>query len=209
VLRGRPSDGLPPFDFEAASMHVAARTGAAPPQRDVVSYALYPRVLDDFFAFQNRCGDVSLLPTPVYFYGLEPGEEVWVEIETGKTLVVSLEAVGEPDGEGNVTVYFKLNGQNRHVTVADRARVEEVDVRRRADPQRPGEVGAPMPGRVIARHCREGVGVEAGDPLVSLEAMKMETIVRAPVTGTVREICADVKAQVRGHDLLVVVEPAS
>ncbi|MBL9079783.1 MAG: pyruvate carboxylase [Planctomycetes bacterium] len=206
-LEGRPSDGLPPFDFAKATEHVEARTGRRPAMRDVVSYALYPRVLDDFFAFQNRCGDVSLLPTPVYFYGLAMGQEVWIEIEPGKTLVISLEAMSEPDEEGHVTVYFKLNGQNRQVAVPDRSRTKETEQRRRADPALPGEVGAPMPGRVIGLHCREGQVVAAGEPLVTLEAMKMETVVRAPIAGTVRELCTDVKAQVKGQDLLVVLDP--
>jgi pyruvate carboxylase len=165
-------------------------------------------VLDDFFAFQNRCGDVSLLPTPVYFYGLEMGQEVWVEIEPGKTLVVSLEAMGEPDDEGHVTVYFKLNGQNRMVTVPDRSLAKETEARRRADPAVKGEVGAPMPGRVIGVNCREGQAVAEGEPLLTLEAMKMETVVRAPIAGTVRELCTDVKAQVRAQDLLLVLDPA-
>jgi pyruvate carboxylase len=208
ALEGRPSDGLEPYDFEAAARHVAARTGREPAFRDVVSYALYPRVLDDFFAFQNQCGDVSILPTPVYFYGLQAGQEVWVEIEPGKTLVISLEAVGDADAEGNVTVFFKLNGQSRHVTVADKSKVVEADARRRADPAQPGDVGAPMPGRVIALAVREGAAVQAGEPLLTLEAMKMETVVRAPVAGTVRELCTDVKAAVKGGDLLVVLAPA-
>ncbi|MCB9887838.1 MAG: pyruvate carboxylase [Planctomycetes bacterium] len=207
-LVGSPSDGMPPFDFAAASEHVEQRTGRAASRRDVLSYALYPRVMDDFFTFRNRCGDVSLLPTPVYFYGLEMGQEVWVEIEPGKTLVVSLEAMGEPDEEGNVTVYFKLNGQNRQVLVRDRSLGGEVDSRRRADPAVAGEVGAPMPGRVIALHVAEGAAVAAGDPLLTLEAMKMETVVRAPVDGTVRELCVDDKQQVKAQDLLVVVDVA-
>jgi len=208
TLDGRPSDGLLPFDFDAATQKLQQRLGRRPSQREVVSHALYPRVLDDYFAFTARCGDVSLLPTPVYFYGLEPGNEVWVEIEPGKTLVISLEALSEPDAEGMVTVYVKLNGQNRQVSVPDRSRQKDVDVRRRADPARPGEVGAPMPGRVIALHCREGVVVQAGDPLLTLEAMKMETVVRAPLGGTVREIATDVKAQVKAQDLLVVLASA-
>ncbi|HEU4419253.1 MAG TPA: pyruvate carboxylase [Planctomycetota bacterium] len=206
VLQGRPSDGLPPFDFVQATRHVTERMGVEPAMRDVVSYALYPRVLDDFFAFQNRYGDVSILPTPAYFYGLEKGQEVWIEIEPGKTLVVSLEAKGEPDAEGDVTVYFKLNGQNRQVTVPDRSLVKDAEARRRADPAAAGEVGAPMPGRVIVLHCREGQNVPAGEPLLTLEAMKMETIVRAPVAGTVRELCTDVKSQVKTQDLLVVID---
>ena len=105
-----------------------------------------------------------------------------------------------------MTVYFKLNGQNRQVAVPDRSLVKETEQRRRADPAVPGEVGAPMPGRVIALHCREGQEVAAGEQLVTLEAMKMETVVRAPVAGTVRELCTDVKLQVRAQDLLVVLD---
>ncbi|MCA8952466.1 MAG: pyruvate carboxylase [Planctomycetes bacterium] len=207
ALTGRPSDGMAPFDFEVAAEHVATQTGDEPAPRDVVSYALYPRVLDDFFAFRRRCGDVSLLPTPVYFYGIEMGQEVWVELEPGKTLVISLEAQSEPDADGDVTVFFKLNGQNRPITVTDRSRVPEGSERRRADPQKPGEVGAPMPGRVVTLHCQEGATVAAGDALITLEAMKMETVVRAPIAGTVLELCTDTKAQVQAADLLVVIEP--
>jgi pyruvate carboxylase len=207
TLEGRPSDGMAAFDFKKAAEHIEQRTGVPPEPRDVVSYALYPRVLDDFFAFQSRCGDVSLLPTPVYFYGLDMGQEVWIEIEPGKTLVVSLEAKSEPDEEGHVSVYFKLNGQSRRIAVPDRSLTKDVETRRRADPAQPGDVGAPMPGRVIVLHCREGAAVAAGEPLLTLEAMKMETIVRAPVAGTVRELCTDVKAQVKAQDLLVVIDP--
>jgi pyruvate carboxylase len=208
TMSGQPSEGMAPFDLATAARHVQTQTGEEAPLRDVLSYALYPRVLDDHFVFRNRCGDVSLLPTPVYFYGLEMGQEVWVELEPGKTLLVSLEARGEPDEDGNVTVYFKLNGQNRQVLVRDRSLVGEADTRRRADPANVGDVGAPMPGRVIAMHVTEGATVAPGDPLLTLEAMKMETVVRAPVAGTVRELCVDAKQQIKAQDLLVVLDPA-
>jgi pyruvate carboxylase len=209
VLSGRPSDGMEPFDFEAAKAHCAARMGRAPEDRDVVSYALYPRVLDDYFAFRTRCSDVSLLPTPVYFYGLEMGQEVWIELERGKALLVSLEARSEPDDEGLVTVYFKLNGQNRQVVVPDRSLEGEVVTRRRADPSKSSDVGSPMPGSVIALHVVEGADVAEGDPVLTLEAMKMETIVRATCSGRVRELCTDVAASVQSDDLLVIIEPRS
>jgi len=209
VLVGRAGDGMPQFDFAAAASHMQSRIGRQPLGREVVSYALYPRVVDDYFAFRETCGDVSILPTPVYFYGLEPGQEVWVEIEPGKTLVILLEAIGEPDADGNVTVFFKLNGQNRHVSVLDKSRVSSVDARRKADPGQPGEVGSPMPGRVIGVHVSEDQAVEAGAPLLTLEAMKMETVVRAPLSGEVRELCTDVGNQVLGSDLLVVMETGS
>ncbi|MFT4840395.1 MAG: pyruvate carboxylase [Planctomycetota bacterium] len=206
VLSGRPSDGMAPFDFAAATDHVTARMNREPLPRDVVSYALYPRVMDEYFSFRNHYSDVSLLPTPVYFYGLEVGQEVWVELEQGKALLVSLDARSEPDDEGMVTVYFKLNGQNRQVVVPDRSLEGEVVTRRRADDSKPGDVGSPMPGRVIVLHVAEGAEVAEGDPVLTLEAMKMETIVRATCSGTVRELCTDVGAAVQAGDLLVVLE---
>ena len=190
----------------AARQHCEDRLSRPVLARDVVSYALYPRVLDDYFAFRNRCSDVSLLPTPVYFYGLDIGQEVWIELEPGKSLLVSLEALSEPDEHGHVTVYFKLNGQNRQVVVADRSVESEVEARRRADAAAPGEVGAPMPGRVITLHVGEGEDVAEGAPLLTLEAMKMETVVRAPSDGTVRELCVDVGLAVEGGDLLVALD---
>jgi pyruvate carboxylase len=204
IVTGNPSDGMAPFDFAKARAQLTERLGREPKHHEVVSHALYPRVLDDFFAFQTRCGDVSLLPTPVYFYGLDIGQEVWIELEPGKTLLVQLDARGEPDADGNVTVYFKLNGQHRQVVVADRALVKDEEQFRRADAATPGQVGAPMPGRVVALHVQEGQKVDAGEPLLTLEAMKMETIVRAPVAGAVRELCTDVKAAVKAAELLVV-----
>jgi pyruvate carboxylase len=208
VLQGRPGTGLGPFDFAAAAAAIESRTGRTPGDRELISYALYPRVMEEHFAFQSRCGDVSMLPTPAYFYGIEPGSELWVEIEEGKTLVISLEALGEPDAEGLQTVYFKLNGQGRPVAVPVRGLAKTVEARRQADPGQPGEVGAPMPGTVVAVNCREGNAVTAGEPLLTLEAMKMETVVRAPVAGTVREIATDVRAAVRARDLLVVLDLA-
>ena len=162
--------------------------------------------MDDYFAFRNRCGDVSLLPTATYFYGLEVGQEVWVELEKGKTLVVALDAQSEPDEAGMVTVYFKLNGQNRQIVVADKSLEGEVETRRRADPASPGEVGSPMPGRVISLAVVEGAEVQEGDPLLTLEAMKMETVVRAPAAGAVRELHTDVGRAVQAQDLLVVLD---
>ncbi len=206
VLSGRPSDGLAPFDFDAAREHVVSRMNRAPQDRDIVSYALYPRVLDDYFAFRNRHSDVSLLPTPVYFYGLDMGQEVWIEIERGKTLLVSLEARAAPDEQGMVTVYFKLNGQSRRVVVPDRSLEGEVETRRKADAANPGEVGSPMPGRVIVLHVAEGAEVVEGDPILTLEAMKMETIVRASVAGIVQQLHTDVGASVQAEDLLIVVD---
>ena len=170
------------------------------------SHALYPRVLGDHLNLLNRHGDVSIIDTRTYLYGLELGQEVWINLEPGRTLVISLEAIGKPDSRGRCRVFFKLNGQGRQVVVQDRSLTETVEASaRKAEPNNPDHVGSPMPGTVIGVHCAVGDTVAEGAPLVTLEAMKMETIVRAPRDGSVTELVAPpVKASVGADDLLVV-----
>ncbi|WP_240360739.1 biotin/lipoyl-containing protein [Pyxidicoccus caerfyrddinensis] len=122
------------------------------------------------------------LPTPNDFYGREVGQEIWVDLEPGKTRVISLSAVGEPDEDGCRTVYFALNGHNRSVLVRDRSRAAKVEARRQADRGNPNHVAASMPGTVIALHVKPGARVEAGAPLVTLEAMKLERAQSAQCT---------------------------
>ena len=137
---------------------------------------------------------------------MEVAQEIWVDLEAGKTLVISLSAVGEPDDDGCRTVYFALNGHNRSVQVRDRSLTAKVDARRQADRGNPNHVAASMPGTVIALHVKPGVHVEAGAPLVTLEAMKMETVVRAPHAGTVAEVVPALKGAVQCGDLLAVLQ---
>ncbi len=209
VLTGRPSDSMEAMDLDDLAQSIRPKLDHEPNLAETVSAALYPRVLDDHFDFTGRYGDVSLLDTPTYFYGLEPGQEVWVQIEEGKTLVISLDAVGDLMGDGMRQVYFKLNGQTRTVSVRDNDASTGEDLGgRKAEASRPGEVGSPMPGTVIALHVEEGQTVEEGDPLLTLEAMKMETVVRAPISGTVDELLVDLKCAVESGDLLVSVSEA-
>jgi pyruvate carboxylase len=215
VLKGqpfvedRPGAGLAPLDLDELQDRLSARLGEKIQPHEAISHALYPRVLDDHFEFRHRCGDVSVLSSSAYFYGLEPGREIWVQIEEGKTLVLELSAVSDPNDEGTRTAYFLLNGQSRQVTVQDRSLgAPRESGGRKADPAAPGEVGAPMPGTVIALQAEVGEAVEAGDPLVTLAAMKMETIVRAPVSGTVVELLPKVKDAVAAGDLLAVLTAA-
>jgi pyruvate carboxylase len=209
VLHGLPGDdgrsggSLPALDLEGLGARLEKRFGRAMAPHEVVSAALYPRVLDEFFAFRNRYGDVSILDTPSYFYGMEPGDDVWVELEEGKTLVVRFDAVSEPNEDGTRTVYFTLNGQGRPVTVVDRSVAAEDGGSRKAEPSNPDHVGAPMPGKVIATAVQAGDVVAEGDPLVTLEAMKMETVVRAHRSGTVAELLTAEGRSVQGGDLLL------
>jgi pyruvate carboxylase len=212
VLKGLPQLGagssaeLEPLDLEELGRLLESQLGRVPVPHEIVSAALYPRVFGDYVDFRNRHGDVSILDTPVFFYGLEPGQEIWVELEAGKTLVISLNAVSDPHPNGTRTVFFTLNGQGRQVTVSDRSIADETENRRRADDDQPGEVGAPMPGTVIALHCQEGQRVQEGDPLLDLEAMKMETVVRSPRAGTVVDVVVNLQDGVQRGDLLIAVE---
>jgi pyruvate carboxylase len=148
---------------------------------------------------------VSTLPTPAYFYGLPVGEELFVEIELGKTLVVRNLAVGETDDKGMVTVFFELNGQPRRVKVPDRAHgASGSAARRKAEPGNELQVAAPMPGVISTVAISAGQEIKAGDVLVSIEAMKMETAIHAERDGKVAEVLVRTGDQIDAKDLLVV-----
>jgi pyruvate carboxylase len=205
-VEGRPSATMAPLDLEALQKELSQKAGRPLTRQDAISAALYPRVMAAYLEEHGRYEDVSILDTATYFYGMEVGQELWVDIEPGKTLVISLSAVGEPDENGMRTVYFALNGHARTVQVRDRSRASKAEARRKADRGNPGHVAASMPGVVIALHAKAGQKVEAGAPLITLEAMKMETVVRAPRGGTLSELLASLKGPVQGGDLLAVLE---
>jgi pyruvate carboxylase len=203
-VEGRPGATMPPLDLDERARQLAAKLGRPATRQEAVSHALYPRVLDDFFDGRARFEDLSILDTPTYFYGLDVGQERWIELEPGKTLVVSLEAVSDAANDGTRTVFFELNGHKRQVSVRDRSLVSQVAERRTADRANPAHVGASMPGMVIAVHQQAGATVAAGAPLLTLEAMKMETVIRAPRAGQLIELVATLKSRVQAGDLLAV-----
>jgi pyruvate carboxylase len=202
-LRGRPGASLPPADFAAATAKVEKLLGTRPSDRDVVSYLLYPRVYADFVAQQQAFSDMSVFPTPAFFYGMQPGEDISVDIEPGKTLIIKFLTVGDPHPDGRRTVFFELNGQARSVTVLDNALETESSRRPKADPNDPSQVAAPMPGLVVAVAVRPGNSVTKGEKLLTLEAMKMETTLYAPRDGKIAEILVTPATQVEMGDLLV------
>ncbi len=206
IVKGLPSDGLPPIDLQKLGEELSKRHGRPIARHEAVSAALYPRVLDDYWTQLARYEDVSILDTPTYFYGIETGQEVWVELEPGKTLVLSLSAVGEANDEGIRTVYFEVNGHARQVPVRDRSLASAVQERRKADRADQRQLGASMPGTVIALQAKPGQKVEAGAPLMTLEAMKMETVVRAPRAGIVKELVPALRSAVQAGDLLAVLD---
>jgi pyruvate carboxylase len=203
ALRGRPGASLPPADFAALRRDLEGQTGRPVAEADVLSYALYPRVVPEFLAHQQKYSNTSVLPTPVFFYGMERGEEVSVDIEPGKTLIIKFQAVGDPHEDGTRTIFFELNGQPREVQVQDRSLLSEVQAHPKADPNNPLHVGAPMPGLVVSVTVAPGEQAAAGQKLVTLEAMKMETTVYAERAGQVAEVLVRKGAQVDAGDLLL------
>ena len=180
--------------------------GREPPRRDVISYLLYPTVYRDFADHQSKYSDTSVFPTPVFFYGQEAGEEIAIDIERGKTLIVNFLAVGEPHPDGKRTVFFELNGQPRDVNVVDRTLEPETLAAVQADPDDPKQIGSRMPGMVVAVPVRVGDTVAPGDKLLSLEAMKMETTLFAERDGKVAEVLVYPGSQVAPGDLMIRLE---
>jgi pyruvate carboxylase len=202
-IQGRPGASLPPADFAATRTKVEAQIGRRIDDRELVTYLLYPRVFTDLAAHEAKYSDTSVLPTTVFFYGMEPGEETSIDIEPGKTLILKFLTVGEPHIDGSRTVFFELNGQPREVVVADKSLASEVVARRKAEAGNPLQVGAPMPGLVARVAVEPGEHVAAGQKLFALEAMKMETTVYAERTATIAEVLVQAGTQVEAGDLLL------
>jgi pyruvate carboxylase len=203
-LRVRPGEALPPADLAGAREEAEKTVRRRISDRELASYLLYPKVFLDFAEHQRRHGDVSGLPTPVFFHGLARDDELFVDIERGKTLVIRYLARGEADEEGRRTIFFELNGQPREVKVTDRSLAVTVEARRMADEGDPAHVGAPMPGLVTAVSVRAGDRVARGDRLVSIEAMKMETGVFAERDAEVVEVLVAAGTAVETKQLLLV-----
>jgi pyruvate carboxylase len=205
-LRGRPGASLPPADFAATRRQLEKQLKRPVSDRDVITHLLYPRVFPDFVEHQRLYSDTSVLPTPVFFYGMEPGEEVSFDIEKGKTLIVKFLTVGDPHPDGRRLVFFELNGQPRDVLVQDHSLAAEVQKRPRAEPGNPLHVAAPMPGLVVAVTATVGEQVAAGQKLCTLEAMKMETTLYAERAGRVAEVLVRPGTQVEAGELLLRLE---
>jgi pyruvate carboxylase len=204
VLAGRDVKiGVTPLTPEQS----AALDGASVERRAALNTLLFPGPTKIFRDMRDAYGDLSVLDTPDYLYGLVAGAEHVVEIEKGVQLFVGLEAIGEADDKGMRTVMTTLNGQLRPVFVRDRS--IEVDVRQaeKADTTRPGQVAAPFSG-VVTLKSAEGDKVEAGQAVASIEAMKMEAAITAPVAGVVERLAVGSPQQVDAGDLLVVIRPA-
>jgi pyruvate carboxylase len=192
-----------PVKLREMKSEVATKTRREPSEDDLFSHLMYPSVFADFAKFQREFGDVSGLPTPAFFYGLNPGEEISVSIEEGKVLFIKLINVGAADKEGRRIVSYELNGMPREALVADKAVAPKTKSRVKADAADPLQLGAPIPGMVTALSTSLGSKVGKGDKLVTLEAMKMQTTIYAQQDGVVAELLVAVGDSVDASDLLV------
>jgi pyruvate carboxylase len=206
-LKGRPSANLAPIDWDKERVELEKKLGH-PVQRDaMLSYLLYPDVFLKYDKFRQAYSDVSVLPTPTFFYGLRPTEEITVEIESGKTMIVKFLTIGEAHPDGTRTLFFELNGQPREVTVRDQAlRVVERS-HPKVDPEDPGQVGAATAGLVSSIAVQLNHPVERGAKLLTLEAMKMQSNIYAPITGRVTKLLVTPGQHVEAKDLLVTIVP--
>jgi pyruvate carboxylase len=203
----RPGALMEEEDIEARRAEASEKLGDAVSGRDLASYLMYPKVWSDFAAAREIYGPVEVLPTPVCFYGLPTGEEILVDIEKGKTLVIRCQAVGETGEDGQVRVFFELNGQPRIAKVPDRLHGGAAARRRRsAEDGNAAHVAAPMPGVISTVVVKPGQEVTAGDVLVSIEAMKMETAIHASRDGRIAEVTVKPGDQIDAKDLLLVYE---
>ncbi len=205
-VKGRPGESLPPADFTAANAAVKKLLGRDPTDQEVLSHLLYPRVYQDFATHLAQYSDTSMLPTPYFLFGHQPGEELTIDIEPGKTLIIKLLTVGEPHPDGQRTVFFELNGQPRSVSVFDKSLKTEVVRRPKADPTDSKQVAAPMPGLVVTVAVKPGDNVKKGAKLLSLEAMKMETTLYAEADGRVADVLVKPGTPVEAGELVVQME---
>ena len=202
-ITGRPGESLEDLDFEELRKDLEARHGEQLREEDLLSAALYPQVFEEFMEFRETYSDVSVIPTLPFLAPMEPGEEISIEIEHGKTLIVAFKNAGELDANGNRPVYFELNGQPRTLLIPDRSAQESVVKRDKADPADPGSLGAPMLGVVASVQVEEGQKVEKQEALLTMTAMKMETVVTAPISGTVQRIAVRPGDTLAAGDLLL------
>ena len=191
---------VPPTDLKKTRQNWKNSTSHP---RDIFTVTSLSEVHAEFIGFARDFDNVSVLPTPAFFYGLQPGEEIAVDIEAGKTLFIQLINVGDVQKDGTRSVTFELNGITRQVTVVDRSVQTKVESRDKADPANPLHIGAPIPGMVTSIACSVGAKVAKGEKLLTLEAMKMHTSITSPADGVVQDIYIQVGDTVESKDLLV------
>lgn len=209
ILKGRPAITVrpgqlaPAVDFEKVSNELAEKVGFTPKDEQVLSYLMYPQVFLDYCKAYDQFGEVKLLDTPTFFYGMRLGEKINVEIEKGKVLIIRLDEIGEADEEGNRILFFNLNGQRREIVVNDKSIQSTIVHRKKAEPTDKNQYGATMSGSVLQVLVKKGDHVKKGDVLMITEAMKMETAIEARFDGVVDHLYVHPGETIQSGDLLI------
>ncbi|KRY18725.1 Pyruvate carboxylase 1 [Trichinella patagoniensis] len=205
-IDGRPGESLPPVDFETLRQQLQQKHEKQIRDVHVISYAMYPKVTDDFLTFVEKYGPVDKLPTHAFFMGLSNGEEIDVELEKGKSMRIKMLAKSSLNAVGEREVFLELNGQLRSFIVKDKEASKDDTSHPKADPTVIGSVGAPMPGEVLQIKVKEGDVVKMKTPLIVITAMKMEMIIESPLDGVVKTVFAKPAMKCNAGDLLVLIE---
>ncbi|MFE7083603.1 pyruvate carboxylase [Priestia megaterium] len=203
ALTVRPGQLLEAADFQQIKEDLCQKLQRPVTNYEVIAYALYPKVFIDYQEKFKRYGDLSVLDTPTFLYGMRLGQEIEIEIEKGKILIVKLVSIGQAQSDGTRTVYFELNGQPREVIIKDDSVKPTVKSKVVADPTNPTHMGATMPGTVIKVLIQKGDKVSKGEHLIITEAMKMETTIQAPFSGIVKDIHVSNGESIQPGNLLI------
>jgi len=214
VLKGeepitvRPGTLLGEYDFEAAEAELKEEYDFKPTQKDLLAYALYPKVYQDYLDYLEEYGDLSHMGSDVYFHALREGETSEIKVEEGKTLVVKLLEIGKVDDQGFRRLAFEVNGFRREIKIYDEASTAKADsgVKQIADPKNEMEIGASLPGNIVEILVEEGEEVKENQSLVIMEAMKMETNITAPADGVVLAIHSKAGQQLESGELILELE---
>jgi len=199
----RPGKHITPIDFDKDFAAFKEKFGDDLDMTDFLSYLFYPKVFEEALQFSREYGDVSVVPTPVFLYGLKQGADTTIEIAPGKTLLIRLLSIGPVDENGKRTVFFKLNGQTRNIEVQDKSVKVELRENRKVDKSNEKQIGAPLQGMLSKVLVATGATVKKNQPLFVIEAMKMETVITAPQDVTVKDIALQPGTLVNTHDLVM------
>jgi pyruvate carboxylase len=198
----------PALDLDKTRAELTEKLRHTPTDDDLYSHLMYPQVHADFAKHTATYSDVSVLPTPAFFYGLKPGEEISVSIEEGKVLIIRLISIGQPDKDGRRAISYELNGIGRETFILDKTVAPKTKARPKADLADPTQVAAPIPGLIAQLQVSVGGKVAKGDKLLMMEAMKMQNTVYAPCDGIVAELHVALGDTVEAKDLLIKIRAA-
>jgi pyruvate carboxylase len=197
---------LKPLNIKNRTTELEKKYSESISEKDTLSQIFFPEVFDEYMKHRQKFGNTSVIPTSNYFFGMNTGEEIYVSIEPGKTLIIRYFTLSEPNEKGFRTVYFELNGQPRSVDVKDHSIAVDDLAKEMADPSNIEHIAAPIPGLLVDVAVTEGIKVQKGAKLCTIEAMKMETVIYADQSGTVERLCVKAGENIEAQQLLFVIK---